>query len=110
MSWALIPDTDLIESICEENSKGSPHMVANEVDRESPRCLLAAPVASHRSTSRRFTSRNSLNDGGFMRLMPCRRHCRAAPASPIARDDGVPDSEVPAAWRARMDEDPPTTT
>ena len=27
MSWTLIPDTDLIESICEENSKDLPHMV-----------------------------------------------------------------------------------
>ena len=27
MAWTLIPDTDLIESICEENSKDKPHMV-----------------------------------------------------------------------------------
>jgi|SRR5579883_1385521 len=27
LSWKLIPDTDLIESICEENSKDLPHMV-----------------------------------------------------------------------------------
>jgi len=27
MAWMLIPDTDLIESICEENSKDLPHMV-----------------------------------------------------------------------------------
>jgi len=27
MAWTLIPDTDLIESICEENSKDVPHMV-----------------------------------------------------------------------------------
>ncbi|HXD72928.1 MAG TPA: hypothetical protein VN628_04300 [Vicinamibacterales bacterium] len=27
MAWTLIPDTDLIESICEENSKDLPHMV-----------------------------------------------------------------------------------
>jgi hypothetical protein len=27
LSWKLVPDTDLIESICEENSKDLPHMV-----------------------------------------------------------------------------------
>jgi hypothetical protein len=27
LSWRLVPDTDLIESICEENSKDLPHMV-----------------------------------------------------------------------------------
>jgi len=27
LAWRLIPDTDLIESICEENSKDLPHMV-----------------------------------------------------------------------------------
>jgi hypothetical protein len=27
LAWTLIPDTDLIESICEENSKDVPHMV-----------------------------------------------------------------------------------
>jgi hypothetical protein len=27
LTWALVPDTDLIESICEENSKDLPHMV-----------------------------------------------------------------------------------
>jgi hypothetical protein len=27
MAWTLIPDTDVIESICEENSKDVPHMV-----------------------------------------------------------------------------------
>jgi hypothetical protein len=27
MAWMLVPDTDLIESICEENSKDKPHMV-----------------------------------------------------------------------------------
>jgi hypothetical protein len=27
LAWRLIPDTDLIESICEENSKDVPHMV-----------------------------------------------------------------------------------
>lgn len=27
LTWKLIPDTDLIESICEENSKDLPHMV-----------------------------------------------------------------------------------
>ncbi len=27
MAWTLIPDTDVIESICEENSKDLPHMV-----------------------------------------------------------------------------------
>lgn len=27
LSWKLIPDTDLIESICEENSRDLPHMV-----------------------------------------------------------------------------------
>jgi hypothetical protein len=27
MAWTLVPDTDLIESICEENSKDLPHMV-----------------------------------------------------------------------------------
>jgi hypothetical protein len=27
MSWRLIPDTDLIESICEENNKDKQHMV-----------------------------------------------------------------------------------
>ena len=27
MGWTLIPDTDVIESICEENSKDLPHMV-----------------------------------------------------------------------------------
>jgi hypothetical protein len=27
MAWRLIPDTDLIESICEENNKDLPHMV-----------------------------------------------------------------------------------
>ena len=27
LSWRLIPDTDLIESICEENNKDLPHMV-----------------------------------------------------------------------------------
>ncbi len=27
LAWTLIPDTDLIESICEENSKDLPHMV-----------------------------------------------------------------------------------
>ena len=27
MTWGLIPDTDVIESICEENSKDVPHMV-----------------------------------------------------------------------------------
>jgi len=27
LGWTLIPDTDLIESICEENSKDKPHMV-----------------------------------------------------------------------------------
>jgi hypothetical protein len=27
LTWRLIPDTDLIESICEENSKDVPHMV-----------------------------------------------------------------------------------
>ena len=27
LQWALQPDTDLIESICEENSKDLPHMV-----------------------------------------------------------------------------------
>jgi len=27
LSWSLLPDTDLIESICEENNKDVPHMV-----------------------------------------------------------------------------------
>ena len=27
LAWRLVPDTDLIESICEENSKDVPHMV-----------------------------------------------------------------------------------
>jgi hypothetical protein len=27
LTWRLIPDTDLIESICEENNKDLPHMV-----------------------------------------------------------------------------------
>jgi len=27
LQWSLLPDTDLIESICEENSKDLPHMV-----------------------------------------------------------------------------------
>ncbi len=27
MAWTLVPDTDVIESICEENSKDLPHMV-----------------------------------------------------------------------------------
>jgi hypothetical protein len=27
LQWALQPDTDLIESICEENNKDLPHMV-----------------------------------------------------------------------------------
>jgi hypothetical protein len=27
LQWSLVPDTDLIESICEENSKDLPHMV-----------------------------------------------------------------------------------
>jgi len=27
LSWSLLPDTDLIESICEENNKDLPHMV-----------------------------------------------------------------------------------
>jgi hypothetical protein len=27
LQWALQPDTDLIESICEENSRDLPHMV-----------------------------------------------------------------------------------
>jgi hypothetical protein len=27
LAWTLQPDTDLIESICEENSKDVPHMV-----------------------------------------------------------------------------------
>ena len=27
LAWRLVPDTDLIESICEENSKDLPHMV-----------------------------------------------------------------------------------
>ena len=27
MAWTLIPDTDVIESICEENSRDVPHMV-----------------------------------------------------------------------------------
>ena len=27
LSWRLVPDTDLIESICEENSRDLPHMV-----------------------------------------------------------------------------------
>jgi hypothetical protein len=27
LAWTLVPDTDLIESICEENSKDLPHMV-----------------------------------------------------------------------------------
>jgi hypothetical protein len=27
LTWRLVPDTDLIESICEENSKDKPHMV-----------------------------------------------------------------------------------
>ena len=27
LSWRLVPDTDLIESICEENNKDLPHMV-----------------------------------------------------------------------------------
>ena len=27
MAWRLIPDTDLIESICEENNKDPKHMV-----------------------------------------------------------------------------------
>jgi hypothetical protein len=27
LSWDLQPDTDLIESICEENNKDLPHMV-----------------------------------------------------------------------------------
>jgi len=27
LSWRLVPDTDLIESICEENSRDLPHMI-----------------------------------------------------------------------------------
>ena len=27
LAWRLVPDTDLIESICEENNKDLPHMV-----------------------------------------------------------------------------------
>ena len=27
LSWTLLPDTDLIESICEENNRDLPHMV-----------------------------------------------------------------------------------
>jgi hypothetical protein len=27
LSWSLLPDTDLIESICEENNKDLQHMV-----------------------------------------------------------------------------------
>jgi hypothetical protein len=27
LAWRLIPDTDLIESICEENNRDLPHMV-----------------------------------------------------------------------------------
>jgi len=27
LAWQLVPDTDLIESICEENNKDLPHMV-----------------------------------------------------------------------------------
>ena len=27
LAWRLVPDTDLIESICEENSRDLPHMV-----------------------------------------------------------------------------------
>ena len=27
LAWRLVPDTDLIESICEENDKDLPHMV-----------------------------------------------------------------------------------